>query len=72
MNHYLINPNQILHYEIPVSDDPYNNMRQLGVDHPNLFIPFQTEGCTIYFETFVLSNDEVNCCPHIVLTDGEL
>jgi hypothetical protein len=72
MDNSLINPNHIRHYGIPVSNDPYDNMRQLGVDHPDLFIPFQTEGCTIYFETFAPSNDEINCCPHIVLTDDEL
>ncbi len=47
-------------------------MWQLGVDHPNLFIPFQTEGCTIYFDTFAPSDNKINCCPLIVLTDSEL
>lgn len=72
MDHSLINPNQVRHYGIPVSDDPYDSTRSLGIDHSDLFVPFMTEGCTIFFDSFTPTGDDLNRYPHIVLTDGEL
>lgn len=72
MDHSLINPNQIRHFGIAVSDDPYDSTQSLGIDHDDLFIPFMTEGCTVFFETFVPSDEELESCQHIVLTDGEI
>ena len=71
LDHSLINPNQIRHNGIVVSDDPYDSSRQFGIDHDHLFIPFRSEGCTVFFETFVPSDQEVDTCPHVILTDGE-
>ena len=33
MDHSLINPNQIRHFGIPVSDNAYNGTEDLGIDH---------------------------------------
>ena len=33
MEHSLINPNQIRRYGIPLSDDLYDDTRDLGIDH---------------------------------------
>lgn len=70
MDHSLINPNQIRHCGIPVSDNPYDATKALGIDHDEAFIPFQTEGSTVYFTTYVPSDDDLNNYPHIELTDG--
>ena len=33
LDHSLWNPDQIRHFGIPVSDDPYDNSRRFGIDH---------------------------------------
>ena len=72
MDHSLINPNQIRHFGIAVSDDSYNSSRDLGIDHDDVFIPFLTQGSTVFFETYVPSDEELESHPHIILTDGEI
>ena len=52
MDHSLINPNQIRHYGIPVSDDAYDGGREFGIDHEDIFIPFETEGSTVFFDSY--------------------
>lgn len=71
LDHSLINPNQIRHFGIPVSDDPFDRSRQFGIDHDELFIPFSTSGSTVYFESFLPTNEELEQCKHIVLTDDQ-
>ena len=66
----LINPNQIRHYGIAVSDNPYDVDKSLGIDHEQDFIPFELEGGTVYFETTYPTMDEIEMHPHLVLTDG--
>jgi hypothetical protein len=51
LDHSLINPNQIRVTGIPVCDDPYDQYRHLGIDLGEMYIPFQTEGNTIYFNS---------------------
>lgn len=72
LDHSLINPNQIRHFGIPVSDDPFDATREFGIDHEDIFIPFVTQGSTVLFETFVPTDEELEKCPHVVLTDGEV
>ena len=72
LEHSLINPNQIRHYGIPVSDDPFDSSREFGIDHEELFIPFSTQGSTVLFQTFVPTDEELEQHPHIILTDGEI
>ena len=71
MDHSLINPNQIRHFGIPVSDDPYDSTRDFGIDHAELFIPFETEGCAVYFDTSVPTDEDLETLAHVVLTDGK-
>ena len=72
MDHSLINPNQIRHFGIPVSDNAYDGTRDLGIDHDDVFIPFETQGSTVFFfETFVPLDDDIERSSHIVLTDGD-
>ena len=70
LDHSLINPNQIRHYCIPVSDDPYDSGRPFGIDHNELFIPFAASGSTVQFIYRVPTDHELESCPQVVLTDG--
>jgi len=69
MDHSLVNPNQIRVTGFPVSDDPFDDTRGFGIQTPNLFIPFKTDGTTVYFDTEVPTEQEILECPHIVMTD---
>ena len=59
MDHSLINPNQIRHHGIPVSDDAYDGGRQFGIDHVDIFILFDTEGSTVFFDSHVPTDREL-------------
>ena len=72
MDHSLINPNQIRHYNIMVCDDPYDPYRDLGIEHEKLFIPFEKTGACIYFDTRVPSDEELETCEYIELTNDEV
>ena len=51
MDHSLVNPNQIRMTGTPVSDNPFDSTRALGINHEDAFIPFRTDGTSIYFDT---------------------
>lgn len=72
LDHSLINPNQIRHYNIMVCDDPRDPFRDLGIDHRKAFIPFETEGACVFFETRVPSDEELETCDYIELTNDEV
>lgn len=73
LDHSLINPNQIRSYlGTPVCDDPFDPHRPLGIDHPEAFIPFETEGSCVYFDSWVPSDEDLDKYPHIVLTNGDV
>ncbi|KAL7542899.1 hypothetical protein ACHAWF_007276 [Thalassiosira exigua] len=72
LDYSLINPNQIRHYGIAVSDNPYDMDKALGIDHSQDFIPFEMEGATFYFETTYPAMDEIKMHPDLVLTDREV
>ena len=44
LDHSLINTNQIRHFGILVSDNPYDSGRDFGIHHDYQFIPFKSEG----------------------------
>jgi hypothetical protein len=60
MDHSLINPNQIWVTGIPVNSDPFNQTQPFGIDHPETFIPFATEGTTIYLTSRTPTNEELD------------
>jgi hypothetical protein len=47
----LINPNQLRHYGITLSDDPTDATRPFGISSAELCVPFKMDGTTVYFET---------------------
>ena len=68
----LINPNQLRHFGIAVSDDPTDNTRPFGISGDDLFIPFLMDGTTVYFETRVPTEWELENCKHVEMTDDSL
>ena len=50
MDHSLINPNQIRNFGIPVFNNPYDEGRDLGINHQSLFVPFRTQGSTVFLK----------------------
>jgi hypothetical protein len=68
MDHSLINPNQIREYGIPVYDNPFSQS-QFGINCNDDFIPFNTMGTIVYFESCVPANGlEMHNLPIIMLT----
>ena len=49
MDHSLINQNQIRMAVIPVSDDPFYDNLKLVIAHEKVFVPFGTDGTTVFF-----------------------
>jgi hypothetical protein len=68
LDHSLINPNQIRVTGTPVCDDPFDRHRKLGIDTEETYIPFHTDGNTIYFVSRVPTQEELDDCPYITLT----
>ena len=62
LKHSLINPNQIREYGIQVYDDPFN-MHQFGIDGGDVFIPFDTTGTIVHFESRVPTDWEEKHLP---------
>jgi hypothetical protein len=67
MDNSLINPNQICEYGIPVYDDPFSQS-QFDIDCNDDFIPFNTMGTIVYFESCVPMDWETHNLPIIMLT----
>lgn len=71
MDHSLVNPNQIRAYGIDVSDNPFDRNRDFGIQHEECFIPFTTEGSTVYFDTFVTTDYQIETLRNIELTSDD-
>ena len=71
MDHSLINPNQMRSYGIDVSDNPYDRDKDFGITHDECFIPFAAEGSTVYFDSYVPSDVQLETLRHIELTSSE-
>jgi hypothetical protein len=67
----LINPNQLRHYSVTVSDDPTDSTRPFGITvEGDVYVPFKMEGTTVsFFETRVPTQYELENCKTIQLTD---
>ena len=74
MNHSLINPNQLRHFGTIVQDNPYckDNITYIEANIPDndkrLHIPLKSKGINILFETRVPTQQELDDCPHVILT----
>ena len=70
LDNSLINPNQVRHNGLKLNDNPWDvdEERPFGIKASDVFIPFDSEGPTIYFETCFPSDQELAECLHIELT----
>jgi hypothetical protein len=68
MENSLINPNQLRTYGLMVNDDPFDSTRGFGVNTDDVFIPFDTKGTVIYFESHVPTEWEKTHLPIILIT----
>jgi hypothetical protein len=69
--HSLINPNQLRAYGINVNDDPLDSTREFGIDSKTVFIPFDTMGTVVHFESRVPTEWEKTHLPIILITSEE-
>ena len=65
MDHSLINPNQMRAIGINVWDNPYDKERDFGIVVDGVMIPFDSEGSTIFFDTFTPNQEELEAHPHL-------
>ena len=68
LDHSLLNQNQIRSFGNPVWDNPFDPDRPLGIELPELFIPFQTKGIKILFKTRAPTTQELQNCTHVHVT----
>lgn len=68
LNVSLINPNQIRHYGLAVSDDPTDKDRFFGITTEDIEIPFEMKGTTVFFQSRVPTRWEIENCRTIELT----
>ena len=66
--HSLLNPNQIRAYHVKVNDNPFNETDPIGMDYDDIYVPFNTKGTLVYFESRVLMDWEIKHLPHIHIT----
>ena len=45
----------------------YESGHDYSIDHDDQFIPFKSEGSTLFFNYFVPTYSEINTCPYMVL-----
>lgn len=76
MDKSLINPNQMRAYGIKICDDPIDEHRELGIvakdeSGKEEFIPLMMIGSTCTFDTRCPTEDEMQHCRHIFLSDQD-
>ena len=68
LDHSLFNQMQIRGHGIPVWDNPYDQEWPLGMEIPQVFVPFHTNGIKVQFKTRAPTAHELENCLHINLT----
>lgn len=69
LTHSLINPNQLCHYGINVHDNPYSlTAMHIGTEEDEVSIPLLAHGTTIYFDSRMPTDKELQTCRPITLT----
>lgn len=56
----LVNPNQIRHSGMVVSDDPTGKTREFGITADTFHVPFDMQGTTVFFDSRVPTAWEYN------------
>ena len=65
--HSRINPNQLRAYGLTVNDDPFDHTQNFGINLEQTFIPFDTMGTVVHFESRVLTEWEKTHLPTILI-----
>ncbi len=68
----LINPKQMRHYGVTVSDDPTDSTRVFGATLDDTVIPFKMDGTVVYFKSRMPSRYELDNCKTVIMTDGNV
>ena len=67
----LINPHQGQDFGIPICDDPTNQNRPMGIEADfNTHIPMSMVGYTCEFITPYTTDDNIETCRHIIISNG--
>ena len=69
LDHSLINPNQLRHFHTTVQDNPYQE-GGMYIESPGgeLVLGLESEGTTIFFDTWIPSKEDLLSLPHVVLS----
>ena len=68
LDHSLFNQMQIRKHGMLVWDNPFNKDRPFGMEIPQVFVPFHTNGIKVQFKTRAPTSHELKNCLHIDLT----
>ena len=69
MSHSLVNPNQLRHCGIKVQDDPTSDRPlHMMTEDASFSLPVKMEGTTTFADAHTPSAQELQTCPHIVLS----
>ena len=71
LQHSLLNPNQIRAYGHELNDNPWTRNDDFGIECDDQFIPFDTTGMIVHFESRVPTEWEKTHLPVIVMTSDE-
>ena len=69
MEHTLLNPNQIRSFGHEVQDNPFADS-PMGITVKDIFLPFTSQGTTIYFESCKPTEQELQTCRKLHLTSS--
>ena len=69
LDHTLINPNQLRNHGIRVEDNPYSgNAMVIEANDPAFVMCVQSQGTTIFVDTWSPTDEDLQSLPHIVMT----
>ena len=71
MDHCLINPDQIHHFGIPLSNNTFYSNKDFGIYHENIFVLLPKKSSAVYFTAYFPTDEDLETFSHILLTDGE-
>ena len=69
LKHSLFNPNQLRHFGCLVEDNPYSgNVMSITSPESNVVIPMESEGTTLYVNTWTPTQSDLSSFPHVVMS----
>ena len=72
LDNSLLNPNQLRHHGVKVQDNPYDDTElHMATEDGDFIIPLQATGAIISLCTRNPTDQELQTCPHIILTSKQ-